>query len=137
LKKEGGVGGREEAQEAGEKPGARCGAWAAPPCWSRCFAVREEEDRRGRVGEEGAGAVQAKVADAPKSGVARVQHLLPLPRAELCHAEPCSASSTPRPLRCRAPSPLLCRRVQERKVSLNPLDFVVDPAFAPRLNRAL
>jgi hypothetical protein len=31
LKKEGGVGGMNEAQEAGEKLGARCGAWAATP----------------------------------------------------------------------------------------------------------
>jgi hypothetical protein len=29
------------------------------------------------------------------------------------------------------------RRVQERKVSLNPLHLVVDPAFEPRLDRAL
>jgi hypothetical protein len=101
------------------------------------FRVREEEDRRGRGGEEGAGAVQAKVADAPKPGVARVQNLLLLPRAELRCAEPCSASSAPRPLRCRAPSPPPRRCVQERKVSINPLDLVVDPAFAPRLNRAL
>jgi hypothetical protein len=50
LKKEGGVGGRKEAREAGEKPGVRCGAWAAMPCWSHHFAVREEEDRKGREG---------------------------------------------------------------------------------------
>jgi hypothetical protein len=39
-----------------------------------------------------------------------------------------SSSSPPHLLHCR---------VQERKVSLNPLDLVVDPAFEPRLDRAM
>jgi hypothetical protein len=39
-----------------------------------------------------------------------------------------TSSAPPRLLRC-------C--VQERKVSLNPLDLVVDPAFETRLDRAL
>jgi hypothetical protein len=42
------------------------------------------------------------------------------------HAEPGSASSALCPLRRRTSTPPPRRRVQERKVSLNPLDLVVD-----------
>jgi hypothetical protein len=52
-------------------------------------------------------------------------------------AEPGSASSALYPLRRRTSTPPPRRRVQERKVSLNPLDLVVDPAFEPRLDRAM
>jgi hypothetical protein len=52
-------------------------------------------------------------------------------------AEPGSASSALRPLRRRTSTPLPRRRVHERKVSLNPLDLVVDTAFELRLDRAM
>jgi hypothetical protein len=51
-------------------------------------------------------------------------------------AKPGSASSALCPLRCRASTPPPRCRVHEREVSF-PLHLVVDPAFEPRLDRAM
>jgi hypothetical protein len=58
------------------------------------------------------------------------------PRRRTTTPPPGSASPALRPLRCRTSTPPPRRRVQEREVR-NPLDLVVDPAFEPRLDRAL